>query len=127
MRVFPPPELKYPDIKSDGLDFYDKIGCPKLKIKYAPKKISKLGMLLKANLQEVKADTGNDGMNELMRGVSVMKLKTTARIQRVYLNKLNWNMCEVKYSDLGKVEEPKKQLISSHTQSLEITEQEENE
>lgn len=33
LRVFPPSTLKYPDLKYDP-DFYNKIECPQLRLKY---------------------------------------------------------------------------------------------
>jgi hypothetical protein len=67
MRVFPPADFVYPDIQRDKLNFFNKIGCPHLKAKYAPKKRNKLASFLNINASELGSDTGNDGFNELMK------------------------------------------------------------
>lgn len=41
LRVFPPPELKYPEMLKNK-DFFDQIGCPHLRLKYPNEEESRL-------------------------------------------------------------------------------------
>ena len=88
LRVLFPEEIEYPDLKYDGEEFFDKIGCPDLKYKYEAKQADDV----------VREEICGTNKNKIF-----IRYKDTHRLKHDFIEKINWVMAETKGSDYGMI------------------------
>ena len=103
MRIFPPSEINYPDLKNDD-DFFEKIGMPQLRIKYPNAEERKFlemdRMAMKVALKVTKNETESKYayLHELML---VHRRPTTRRLVWDILDKMDWKVWEMYPEQIG--------------------------
>ena len=102
LRVFPPVEMKYPDLLRDK-DFFERINCPHLRLKYPNAEEKKLLACDPKKMNEHEVERMKSlGLNDLVAAFEYSKRKTTFRLNKDILNKMDWNVRNMHVKDLFK-------------------------
>jgi hypothetical protein len=86
LRIFPPSEINYPDIKYDE-DFFEKIGCPRLRVKFPTKEEKKFLDLDRVSMK-LALSVADDKTKYLYELMKEYKYPTTRRLYWDILNKI---------------------------------------
>ena len=98
MRVFPPHEIQYPDLLRDR-DFFSKIGCPHLALKYPQQEVEKdRGW---ETPSPVKRMTSGNLVQDLKVHIEKIKLAISKRIKEKILDKIDWKMSDTYWKEEG--------------------------